>query len=207
LPPLGCALFWATGILDSQLGVQPGNEPTAERGITVHAVVAHPDGARLCDLLTRAASGELPARTHTVMPLGHVADAHRAVAKGECAAATCSHREHPTWSCAMTGTDHHGSFTGARSIPMAGTPAQRALACANDVDVRVVTVCEAGRLLACGRARRPTREARWSADDDAVKRAPAGARQEPCDARPVGRPAVTEVAALDALGQLVFDAA
>ena len=29
-----------------------------------------------------AASGELPARVHTVVPLAQVADAHRAVAKG-----------------------------------------------------------------------------------------------------------------------------
>src|SRR5215208_1353166 len=33
------------------VGVQPGNEPVAERGITVHAVVAHPDGRQLADLL------------------------------------------------------------------------------------------------------------------------------------------------------------
>jgi D-arabinose 1-dehydrogenase-like Zn-dependent alcohol dehydrogenase len=36
----------------------------------------------LGDLLARTASGELPARVHAVVPLDHVADAHRAVAKG-----------------------------------------------------------------------------------------------------------------------------
>jgi D-arabinose 1-dehydrogenase-like Zn-dependent alcohol dehydrogenase len=45
-------------------------------------VVAHPDGPRLGDLLARAASGELPARVHAVMPLDQVTDAHRAMAKG-----------------------------------------------------------------------------------------------------------------------------
>lgn len=64
------------------VGVQPGAEPSTERGITVAAVVAHPDGARLGGLLARTASGELPARVHAVVPLDQVADAHRAVAKG-----------------------------------------------------------------------------------------------------------------------------
>jgi NADPH:quinone reductase-like Zn-dependent oxidoreductase len=64
------------------VGVQPSAEPAAERGITVDAVVAHPDGARLGELLARTASGELPARVHAVVPLDQVADAHRAMAKG-----------------------------------------------------------------------------------------------------------------------------
>jgi hypothetical protein len=44
--------------------------------------VAHPDGLRLADLLARAASGDLPARVHAVVPLDRVAHAHQAVAKG-----------------------------------------------------------------------------------------------------------------------------
>lgn len=64
------------------VGVQPNAEPATERGISAVAVVTHPDGPRLGDLLTRTASGELPARVHAVVPLGRVADAHRAVAKG-----------------------------------------------------------------------------------------------------------------------------
>jgi len=64
------------------VGVQPSAEPASERGITVIAVVAHPDGHRLADLLARTASGELPARVHAVVPLDQVADAHRAMAKG-----------------------------------------------------------------------------------------------------------------------------
>ncbi|MGI5290236.1 NADP-dependent oxidoreductase [Nonomuraea polychroma] len=64
------------------VGVQPSAKPAAERGITVHVVVTHPDGARLADLLARAASEELPTRVHAVMPLDQVAEAHRAVAKG-----------------------------------------------------------------------------------------------------------------------------
>jgi NADPH:quinone reductase-like Zn-dependent oxidoreductase len=64
------------------VGVQPSAEPATERGITVSAVVAHPDGPRLGDLLARTASGKLPARVHAVMPLDQVADAHRAMATG-----------------------------------------------------------------------------------------------------------------------------
>jgi D-arabinose 1-dehydrogenase-like Zn-dependent alcohol dehydrogenase len=64
------------------VGVRPGAAPAAERGITVDVVVAHPDGARLGDLLARTASGELPARVHAVVPLDQAAQAHRAMAKG-----------------------------------------------------------------------------------------------------------------------------
>lgn len=66
----------------SFVGVQPGAEPVAERGITVAAVVTHPDGPRLCELLARTASGELPARVHAAVPLDQAAEAHRAMAKG-----------------------------------------------------------------------------------------------------------------------------
>ena len=64
------------------VGVQPSAAPAAERGISVVAVVAHPDGRRLAELLRRTAAGELPARVHAVVPLDEVADAHRAVAAG-----------------------------------------------------------------------------------------------------------------------------
>jgi len=64
------------------VGVQPSAVPEEVRGITVHVVVAHPDGARLARLLDAAASGHLPARVHAVVPLDQVATAHRAVAKG-----------------------------------------------------------------------------------------------------------------------------
>jgi NADPH:quinone reductase-like Zn-dependent oxidoreductase len=64
------------------VGVQPSAKPATERGITVDVVVAHPDGPRLENLLARAASGELHARVHAVVPLDQVADAHRAMAKG-----------------------------------------------------------------------------------------------------------------------------
>lgn len=64
------------------VGVQPSAQLSAERGVTIAAVVAHPDGTRLADLLARAASGRLPARVHAVLPLDQAADAHRAVAKG-----------------------------------------------------------------------------------------------------------------------------
>lgn len=64
------------------VGVQPSAEPAGERGISVVAVTAHPDGNRLVDLLARTASGQLVARVHAVVPLEQVADAHRAVAKG-----------------------------------------------------------------------------------------------------------------------------
>ncbi|MFC9834174.1 NADP-dependent oxidoreductase [Rhodococcus sp. NPDC127530] len=64
------------------VGVQPGAAPAAERGVTVRVLVAHPDGARLAQLLDSTASGHLPARVHAVVPLDQVADAHRAVAQG-----------------------------------------------------------------------------------------------------------------------------
>ena len=64
------------------VGVKPNAKPAAERGITIHAVVAHADGPRLAELLDRTAAGELPTRVHAVVPLDQVADAHRAVAKG-----------------------------------------------------------------------------------------------------------------------------
>ncbi|MER6172084.1 zinc-binding dehydrogenase [Streptosporangium sp. NPDC001681] len=75
----GLALVRDGGVF---VGVQPSAKPAAERGITIHVVVAHPDGARLGDLLARTASGELPTRVHAVMPLDQVAEAHRAMAKG-----------------------------------------------------------------------------------------------------------------------------
>jgi NADPH:quinone reductase-like Zn-dependent oxidoreductase len=64
------------------VGVSPSAVPATQRGITVVVVVAHADGPRLADLLARAASGELPARVHAVVPMDEVADAHRAVEKG-----------------------------------------------------------------------------------------------------------------------------
>jgi integrase len=51
-------------------------------GITVTSVVTHPDGIRLADLLTRAATGKLPTRVHAVLPLERAGDAHRIMAKG-----------------------------------------------------------------------------------------------------------------------------
>ncbi|MEE2032673.1 NADP-dependent oxidoreductase [Rhodococcus chondri] len=75
----GLALVRDGGIF---VGVRPNAEPPAERGITVAAVVAHPDGPRLRDLLTRAASGGLPTRVHATVPLEKAADAHRSVALG-----------------------------------------------------------------------------------------------------------------------------
>jgi NADPH:quinone reductase-like Zn-dependent oxidoreductase len=44
------------------VGVQPSAKPPAQRGINVDVVVTHPDGPRLAGLLSRSASGELPAR-------------------------------------------------------------------------------------------------------------------------------------------------
>jgi NADPH:quinone reductase-like Zn-dependent oxidoreductase len=64
------------------VGVKPGSEPAAERGVAVAAVAVHGDGPGLAELLARTASGELPARVHTVLPLDQAADAQQAVAKG-----------------------------------------------------------------------------------------------------------------------------
>jgi NADPH:quinone reductase-like Zn-dependent oxidoreductase len=75
----GLALVRDGGVF---VGVQPGRAPATERGVTVHTVEVHPDGARLAGLLEDAASGHLPARVHAVVPLADVADAQRAVAAG-----------------------------------------------------------------------------------------------------------------------------
>jgi NADPH:quinone reductase-like Zn-dependent oxidoreductase len=75
----GLALVREGGVF---VGVQPGNEPATERGITVAAVTTHPDGPRLAELLTLAAAGRLPTRVHAALPLDRAADAHRAMAKG-----------------------------------------------------------------------------------------------------------------------------
>lgn len=64
------------------VGVQPNAQLATQHGIRVETVATHADGPRLGELLTRAASGELPPRVHAVVPLDQVADAHRAVAKG-----------------------------------------------------------------------------------------------------------------------------
>jgi NADPH:quinone reductase-like Zn-dependent oxidoreductase len=64
------------------VGVQPGAQPTPEREVTVTAVITHPDGPRLAELLTRAATGTLPTRIHAVLPLEQAGDAHRTMAKG-----------------------------------------------------------------------------------------------------------------------------
>ncbi|MGW8889885.1 NADP-dependent oxidoreductase [Streptomyces sp. NPDC055749] len=64
------------------VGMRPGLEPPTARGISVTSVVTALDRARLADLLTRTAAGELPARVHAVVPLDQAADAHRATAKG-----------------------------------------------------------------------------------------------------------------------------
>ena len=64
------------------VGVRPGSEPAAERGVTVAAVSVHADGPGLSELLARTASGELPARVHAVLSLDQAADAQRAIAKG-----------------------------------------------------------------------------------------------------------------------------
>lgn len=63
------------------VGLRPGLAPAAERGISVAAVFTASDPARLADLLTRAATGELPTRVHAVVPLERAAEAHRATAE------------------------------------------------------------------------------------------------------------------------------
>ncbi|KAB8169944.1 zinc-binding dehydrogenase [Streptomyces sp. 3MP-14] len=64
------------------VGVLPNAGPPAERGITVHTVNTEADGPRLADLLARAASGALPTRVHSVLPLDEAARAHRLKAAG-----------------------------------------------------------------------------------------------------------------------------
>ncbi|MGI5223139.1 NADP-dependent oxidoreductase [Nocardia sp. CA-290969] len=75
----GLALVRDGGVF---VGVRPGGEPPAERGISTYAVAVRPDGARLAGLLADTATGRLPARVHAVVPLDQVATAHRTVAQG-----------------------------------------------------------------------------------------------------------------------------
>lgn len=63
------------------VGLRPGLEPPAERGISVASLVTAFDRARLAGLLARTARGELPARVHAVVSLDRVAEAHRASAE------------------------------------------------------------------------------------------------------------------------------
>lgn len=63
------------------VGVRPGGEPAAERGISVASVSVQADGVRLAELLARTATGELPARVQAVVPLDRVTDAYRATAE------------------------------------------------------------------------------------------------------------------------------
>ncbi|MCP3757989.1 NADP-dependent oxidoreductase [Streptomyces sp. TBY4] len=64
------------------VGLRPGLGPSAERGISVTAVVTASDRTRLAELLTRTAEGQLPARVHAVVPLDRAAEAHRVTAEG-----------------------------------------------------------------------------------------------------------------------------
>ncbi|HLS77654.1 MAG TPA: NADP-dependent oxidoreductase [Nocardia sp.] len=64
------------------VGVRPGFVPAGPGKITAHAVEVHPDPATLTHLLALAATGELPARVHAVVPLDQAAAAYRAVAAG-----------------------------------------------------------------------------------------------------------------------------
>lgn len=82
-----CAVMQERGLAlvrddGTYVGVQPAAKPAPERGVEVDVAITRPDGARLGDLLARAASGELPTRVHAVVPLDQVADVHRAVARG-----------------------------------------------------------------------------------------------------------------------------
>jgi NADPH:quinone reductase-like Zn-dependent oxidoreductase len=66
----------------SYLGVFPGREPAAERGITVEAGVVAPDGALLRELLVLAAQGTLESRRAGTLPLTDAAVAYRALRAG-----------------------------------------------------------------------------------------------------------------------------
>ncbi|MGW6316600.1 NADP-dependent oxidoreductase [Streptomyces sp. NPDC055099] len=64
------------------VGLRPGLGPSAERKISVSSLLTTSDHARIAELLTRAAAGELPTRVHATVPLDQAADAHRATAEG-----------------------------------------------------------------------------------------------------------------------------
>lgn len=62
------------------VGMQPASPPTPERGISVDVVVARPDAALLDALLSQVASGILPGRVHSEVPLEQVQNAYRVAA-------------------------------------------------------------------------------------------------------------------------------
>ena len=64
------------------VGVRPGLEPRAERGVEVASVASRPDGPLLARLLARVVEGALPARIHAAMPFTEVVGAYRLQAKG-----------------------------------------------------------------------------------------------------------------------------
>jgi len=64
------------------VGVKPGLEPAAERGIAVDVVVSRPDGPLLARLLDRVVDGTVPVRIHATLPLAEVVSAYQLLAKG-----------------------------------------------------------------------------------------------------------------------------
>ncbi|MGD6756573.1 NADP-dependent oxidoreductase [Streptomyces sp. BH105] len=66
----------------SYVGVWPGQEPAAERGIRVHALDVRADGAQLADLAGLADRGTLLPRVAGLLPLADAAAAHARLAEG-----------------------------------------------------------------------------------------------------------------------------
>lgn len=64
------------------VGVIPVAVPASDRGISVQAVMAGPDGALLGRLLSAAAKGTITARVHAMLPLERAADAHQQFGSG-----------------------------------------------------------------------------------------------------------------------------
>lgn len=79
---LGSAALAAVVADSHYVGVIPPAKPVPERGITVSAVMVQPDGPLLAEFLERTASGEMPARLHSTIPLEQAAEAHRLLERG-----------------------------------------------------------------------------------------------------------------------------
>ncbi len=64
------------------IGVMPAAPPASERDVTITAVLVHPDGSQLADLLALTAKGELEARVAGTFPLDQGGSAYEKVAAG-----------------------------------------------------------------------------------------------------------------------------
>ncbi|MFM9372005.1 zinc-binding dehydrogenase [Streptomyces sp. Da 82-17] len=79
---LGAAALAAVRDGGAYVGLWPGREPEAERGIRIAALDVRADGARLAALSGLVDEGRVQARVARTYPLGAAAEAHARLAEG-----------------------------------------------------------------------------------------------------------------------------